>query len=207
MNTSSFFGKRIFPVLFMALITILCIAPVSALFLSTKERVQLNESLFLKRAVLYAAGIEIPETPSEVDGVFSSRIETVGKDPDHADYFKVLAESGVIDGYVLPVRGPGLWGTIEAVVGFDTELKTYTGVEFTDQNETPGLGGRITEDWFKEQFRGKEPPFDLVPEGTAEGNSEVDAITGATRTSNFVRQLMLKAADRIGQAVSAQGGE
>ena len=137
-----------------------------------------------------------------MDRVFRARIETVGKDPEHADYFKVLTPSEEIDGYVLPLSGPGLWGTIEAVIGFDAGLETYTGVEFTDQNETPGLGGRISEDWFKEQFRGKIPPFELVPEGTAEGESEVDAITGATRTSNFVRQLMLRAADRVKQVVN-----
>ena len=201
MNTTSFFGRRIFPVLFMALITILCIAPVSAIFLTTQERVELNESLFLKRAVLFAADITIPEGAEKIDDLFASRIETAGKDPEHADYFKVFGESGTLNGYVLPLQGPGLWGTIEAVVGFDAKMEAYTGVEFTDQNETPGLGGRITEEWFKEQFRGKQPPFELVPEGTASGNDEVDAITGATRTSNFVQKLMLKAADRVKQVV------
>lgn len=201
MNKSSFFGRRVFPILFMALITILCIAPVSAIFLTTKERVELNESLFLKRAILFAANIDIPEGPQEVEEVFTGRIETVGEDPVHADYFEVYDGSGNLDGYVLPVQGPGLWGTISAVVGFDRNLETYTGVEFTDQNETPGLGGRITENWFKEQFRGVQPPFELVPEGTADENNEIDAITGATRTSNFVRQIMLKAADRINQVV------
>lgn len=197
MNTNSFFGRRVFPILFMALITILCIAPVSAIFLSTKERVQLNESLFLKRAVLFAANIDVPEDPVKAEEVFTGRIETVGEDPEHADYFRVLAENGERDGYVLPIRGPGLWGTIEAVVGFEEDKETFTGVEFTEQNETPGLGGRISEEWFKEQFRGKEAPFELVPEGTADDKSEVDAITGATRTSTFVKELLNKAAVRI----------
>lgn len=202
MNKTSFFGRRVFPILFMALITVLCIAPVSAIFLSTKERVQLNESLFLKRAVLFAADIEIPGEAREVEETFTNRVDVAGDNPENAEYFTVLSESGEVTGYVLPVRGPGLWGTIEAVVGFEKDLETFTGVEFTDQNETPGLGGRITETWFKEQFRGKETPFELVPEGTAEGKGEVDAITGATRTSDFVRQLMFKAADRIKQVVS-----
>ncbi len=197
MNKGSFFGRRVFPVLFMALITILCIAPVSAIFLSTKERVELNESLFLKRAVLFAADIEVPEDPVEAEEVFTSRVETVGKDTEHADYFRVLTENGELDGYVLPIRGPGLWGTIEAVVGFDKDKETFTGVEFTEQNETPGLGGRITERWFKVQFRGKEAPFELVPEGTADDKNEIDAITGATRTSTFVKELLNKAAVQI----------
>ncbi len=203
MKKDTFFGKRLFPILFMALITMLCIAPVSALFLSTKERVQLNESLFLKTAVLFAANIDYPEdNPQEIDEIFSSRIETVGEDPEHADYFRVVDAEGELTGYVLPIAGPGLWGTIEAVVGFDRQGEDFTGVEFTDQNETPGLGGRITENWFKEQFRGKDVPFELVPEGTAEEKNEVDAITGATRTSNFVKDIMHRASELIRQKIS-----
>jgi Na+-transporting NADH:ubiquinone oxidoreductase subunit C len=198
MRKDTLFGKRIFPILFMFIVTVVCIAIVSGIFLSTEERVKLNESIFLKRAVLYAANIPVPETPEEIQEVWVGRIEPVPEEADEAEYFRVLDEGGNLTGYVIFSRGPGLWGEIEAVVGFQNDLDTLTGVEFTAQNETPGLGARITESWFKEQFRGKEGPFELVPEGTADEPDEIDAITGATRTSQYVRTLMNNAVENAG---------
>lgn len=195
MRKDTLFAKRIFPILFMFMSTVVCIAVVSGIFLSTEDRVKLNESIFLKRAVLYAADIPVPEEPQEIQQVYVSRIEPVPEDAEDPEYFRVLDEGGDISGYVIYSRGPGLWGEIEAVVGFEKGLQTLTGVEFTSQNETPGLGARITERWFKEQFRGKEGPFELVPEGTADEADEIDAITGATRTSQYVRTIMNNAVE------------
>ena len=195
MRKDTQFGKRIFPVLFMFLATVVCIAIVSGIFLSTEELVELNESIFLKRAVLYAADIPVPEGSEEIQEVWVDRIVPVPEDAEDPEYFRVLGEGGDLTGYVIFSRGPGLWGEIEAVIGFQNDLETFTGVEFTRQNETPGLGARITEAWFKEQFRGKQGPFELVPEGTADEQDEIDAITGATRTSQYVRTLMNNAVE------------
>jgi Na+-transporting NADH:ubiquinone oxidoreductase subunit C len=192
-----FFGKRIFPILFMLIITIVCIAIVSSIYLSTKDRVKRNESLFFKIAVLFAADIAVPEEPEEVENIYNSRIESVNGELENAEYFRILSPDGEFVGYVLPAEGPGLWGEIEAVIGFERDRETLTGVEFTKQNETPGLGARITEEWYREQFRGKRGPFVLTPEGTAEGVNEIDAITGASRTSDFVQQIMNRAAQRV----------
>jgi len=106
-------------------------------------------------------------------------------------------EANEISGYVVFAGGPGLWGEIEAVIGFTETRDKLTGVEFIKQNETPGLGARIAEEWFKEQFRGKMGPFVLVPESTAEGEKELDAITGATRTSNFVLEIINQSLEDI----------
>ena len=53
------YKERIYPVLFMAIITIVFIAMVSGIYLATRDLVILNESLYLKRAVLFAAGVAI----------------------------------------------------------------------------------------------------------------------------------------------------
>jgi Na+-transporting NADH:ubiquinone oxidoreductase subunit C len=93
-----------------------------------------------------------------------------------------------------------LWGEIESVVGVEKDLKTLTGIEFIEQNETPGLGGRITEGWFKEQFRGKRWPLEVVPEGEPAGDQEFQAITGATNTTNGVKGILN---DRLSKAERA----
>ena len=183
-----FFKERIYPIFFMAIITVVFISVVSWFYLSTEDLVVLNETLFLKRAVLYAAGIEAPEDGYELEELYQSRVrESEGSE---LPWYRILDEQGQPQGLVLFTIGAGLWGEINAVLGFDPAGQTMTGLEFTRQNETPGLGARITEDWFKEQFRGKKGPFIMVPEGTAAAANELDAITGATRTSQAVLSII-----------------
>ena len=79
------------------------------------------------------------------------------------------------------------------MIGFEDDLKTISGVSIVSQNETPGLGARIEEPWFTAQFAGKQGPFTIVEEGTADTPSEVDAITGATRTSESFRNIVNRA--------------
>ena len=54
-----------------------------------------------------------------------------------------------------------------------------------NQEETPGLGDRITEPAFLDQFRAKifAPDLKLMPEGQSQAKNEIDAITGATMSS------------------------
>ena len=76
------------------------------------------------------------------------------------------------------------------MVGFEENMSKLSGVAIVSQNETPGLGARIEEPWFTAQFAGKQGPFRLVEEGTAAAPDEIDAITGATRTSESFRNIM-----------------
>ena len=189
------FRERIFPVLFMLLLTVVFIGVVSAIYLSTRDLVMLNESLFLKKALLYAADIPIPETSAETEALYTARIREVTGQDGTTGYYEILTGDGSIAGYALITSGPGLWGEIQAVLAFEKDLETLKGLEFTRQNETPGLGARISEAWFKEQFRGKKGPFVLVPEGEAAAVNEIDAITGATRTSAAVRGILNSAVE------------
>ncbi|GAN33902.1 MAG: FMN-binding protein [Candidatus Brocadia sp. AMX2] len=74
----------------------------------------------------------------------------------------------------------------------EPDLETLKGIEVLDHSETPGLGGRLTEDQFKKQFIGKKlRPRILVVKGRkAAGANEVDAITGATNTSKGIESFL-----------------
>ncbi len=207
MNKEGTFALRIYPVLFMVLLTVVFISAVSGLFLTTKERVEMNETLNLKRAVLYAAGIDYPaDDPDGVQEVYTQRVREVGEFEGRPEYFEIV-ENDTLTGYAAFVSGAGLWGEIVAVFGFERSLDEFTGVEFLEQNETPGLGARITEEWFKEQFRGKQGPFSLVDEGTADAPDELDAITGATRTSDAVLRIANRAFTEVRETVESKGQE
>lgn len=204
MKKDSFFATRIYPILFMVVLTVIFISGVSGIYLSTKEQVELNESVFQKRAVLYAADIEYPEDDLQaIQDIYNERVKERNVKDGQPSYFEVRLSSGET-GYVVFTSGAGLWGEIVALFGFGSNLKTLTGVEFVEQNETPGLGARITESWFKEQFRGKSGPFTLVEEGTATQPDELDAITGASRTSEAVLKIANSAFD---VALKKVGGE
>lgn len=86
---------------------------------------------------------------------------------------------------VIPMQGNGLWGPIWGYIAIAADGKTIVGVTFDHKSETPGLGGEITTEKFQHQFAGKQvmENGDLVP-------VEFDAITGATKTSNGVKEMI-----------------
>ena len=86
---------------------------------------------------------------------------------------------------VLPMKGNGLWGPIWGYLAIAPDGQTVVGAVFDHKSETPGLGGEITTEKFQRQFAGK--PF------LSNGRRvpvEVDAITGATKTSNGVKEMI-----------------
>ena len=81
---------------------------------------------------------------------------------------------------VIPMQGNGLWGPIWGYLAIAADGKTIVGVTFDHKSETPGLGGEITTEKFQSQFAGKPVRIPV----------EFDAITGATKTSNGVREMI-----------------
>jgi Na+-transporting NADH:ubiquinone oxidoreductase subunit C len=183
--------RSLFTIFFMFAITLLFITVLSLIYVLTRDTIRLNESLVVKRAVLYVAGLEVPQSGSEANALYQQRVKEVKNEDGEVQYYEILTPGGdEVQSYVVPVLGAGLWGEIESVVGVEKDLKTLTGIDFIRQNETPGLGGRITESWFKEQFRGKRWPLSVVPEGEPAGDQEFQAITGATNTTNGIRDIL-----------------
>lgn len=82
--------------------------------------------------------------------------------------------------------------TMSLFICVEPDLETLKGIEVLDHSETPGLGGRITEDQFKKQFTGKKlrPKISVIKEKKAESLNEVDAITGATNTSKGIESFL-----------------
>jgi Na+-transporting NADH:ubiquinone oxidoreductase subunit C len=175
----------------MLIVTFVFIAVLSLIYVLTRDMIELNETLDLHKAVLYAADIEVPETAKAVDELYRKRVREKADGQGDIQYFEVLDLGGQNTvSYAVITQGPGLWGEILAVVGVDKGLLTLTGIEFIQQTETPGLGARITEHWFKEQFRGKTGSFSTVPEGQPAGARQFQAITGASYTTAGVLEIV-----------------
>ena len=86
---------------------------------------------------------------------------------------------------VIPMEGKGLWGPISGYLAVASDGRTVLGANFDHESETPGLGGEITTEKFQGQFRGKQ----IRKEGRL-APIEFDAITGATKTSNGVKEMI-----------------
>ena len=96
---------------------------------------------------------------------------------------------------VVPCYGAGLWGPIWGYIGFNSDLKTISKAVFDHKSETPGLGAKITEEPFRSQFAGKqvgagETAFAVVKAGTPVDNNSVNAISGATITSQSMGRTL-----------------
>ncbi len=86
---------------------------------------------------------------------------------------------------VIPMQGNGLWGPIWGYLAIASDGKTVVGTTFGHKSETPGLGGEITTEKFQGQFAGKQ----IMNNGSVVP-IEFDAITGATKTSNGVKEMI-----------------
>jgi Na+-transporting NADH:ubiquinone oxidoreductase subunit C len=196
--SSEKFKTRIFPVLFMLIITLVFISVTTIIYTLTKDTIKLNETIRIKRAVLYSAEISTPEEPDKIEAIYVERVKEIKDEDGNIKYFEVYAEDleNVIASVVIKT-GAGLWGEITMAVAFDSGIESIKGVEVIDQNETPGLGGRISELWFKEQFRGKISPLTKVPEGEQAGRNQFQAVTGATYSTDAVMDIVNSTSDEI----------
>lgn len=108
--------------------------------------------------------------------------------------FKANTQDGQI-AYVLPVIGRGLWGGLWGYIAVNEEKNTVLGTYFYHEGETAGLGARIGDRDFQEQFIGKplkqgDKVLTVVKSGSAKDETEVDGVTGATLTSNGVAAMV-----------------
>ncbi len=101
--------------------------------------------------------------------------------------------------YVIPVYGMGLWGAISGYIAINDDKETVYGAYFNHESETAGLGANIKDDQsWQEQFQGKHlfagnnhASIALAVEKNVEDKqTQVNAVTGATLTSNGVTQML-----------------
>lgn len=100
---------------------------------------------------------------------------------------------------VYTVKGMGLWGGINGFIAVDADNNTIYGVYFNHEGETAGLGAEIKDNikW-QEKFKGKKIHKDgeagialgVKKDVSATDPNNVDAVTGATLTSNGVDQML-----------------
>ena len=164
-------------------------------------------------------------SPEEVAAIVAKRVkdDLVVTDPKTAKQFTVYrayAEDGSLVGYAFEVSGSGFWAPIRGLLSLNPARTRTLRAVFLDHRETPGLGGRITEEAFQlDQFDGLDvtPPEPGAPyvsmvrkrqkyktdTGTTRAWRSVEAITGATQTSRAVVRFVNEDIERFQRTMEA----
>lgn len=102
-------------------------------------------------------------------------------------------------GIAFKVTGSGFSGPIEIMVGYNPKEGNLTGIQILSMSETPGLGAKIKDPDFVDQFREKSVNDKFVPK------EDVRVITGATISPTAVTNAIKSALDKVTQIYPVGG--
>lgn len=171
----------------LMLITLIAGVLLGLVYEVTKEPIA-NEKQRAKEEA-YKAVFADADSFDEVD--IESAKEIIGEYDDdyNADIDEVMTakdSAGMLIGYVLTVTDhEGYGGDIQFAMGVRTD-GTLNGISFLSIGETAGLGMKATEDTFKDQFKDKKVSKFTYTKSGSTGDDEIDALSGATITTNAV---------------------
>lgn len=152
----------------------------------------------------FQAASKLPESNYEIPAD-----KDIAKIKRRAKYMPVyLVKSASGDGkytsIILPFYGQGLWSTMYGYLSLSLDGNTIEGVKYYSHGETPGLGAEIENPNFTSKWAGKKL-FDkngvlqfAVLKKVEKPQHQVDAISGATLTSNGVSDSIKYWADANG---------
>ena len=171
----------------------------------TQARRDVNEQAERERHILAVLGADIAAdtSPQTIHQLFLDGVK-----PCEAGEVMLYAYTGPDatgpEAFAVGVEGVGLWGPVEGFLALEPDVRTVRAVTFHKHEETPGLGGRIEEPEFRGQFRGKsivdaagKPGIRVVAPGSSSAPNEVDAITGATITSQRIEHMLNETIARV----------
>ncbi len=189
--------RFLYTVLFVSITAFAFVFLLSLTNQATIEQVELNQQIARERAILQALTIAPRDDDgnlidAEVPQVFDERVTA---DKENGRFVATIEGQTV---WAKEFAGSGLWGTITGVLAVSSDLSEIVGLEIVSDNETPGLGGRINEPWYTNQWEGERIPDDGAIALTAQSqegdedkdNGMVDGITGATRTSESMVRIV-----------------
>lgn len=192
-----------YPVIFMLVITIIFVGILAVFYRNSMAKIEANKvSEYNQLLVELLSGTLADSTGIDKAKLIKQRDETIEQyikplDGYSRKAFQLVYQDKPI-AYLFDIKGKGLWGSMAAMVATDTEFQSIIEYAVYAQMETPGLGSRITEPFFKEQFKGKAAitsgvpqSYTLVPEGQEElAPEQIRQVTGATITSNSVLKML-----------------
>lgn len=181
---------------FIILISIFFGVAISAVHFLTLPMMRKNEALHENRVIARAFMLEVENEGAEAYQAAINeniKIDTVQARDERMVIFthKKTGEIGFL------FDGMGFWEPISGVIVLDQGLENIVNMKILEQKETPGLGARIEEQWFTDQFKGLNVKWQAEQEKIVIGTTSspdksnvVDAITGASQTSIALMRML-----------------
>ena len=175
---------------FMIIICTVFGTGISSVHYATLDMLRKNEKLHKNRSICRVFNLSVAGASADA---FQKAID------DNIGYEQIAYQGRTWDVYKqkdtgnigFVFSGTGFWDRITGIMVLSPDLSKVMNIQFLDQKETPGLGARIEEGWFVDQFKGVpiawDQPVDkriiVGPAPNPNAKNRVDAITGATQTS------------------------
>lgn len=116
--------------------------------------------------------------------------------PNVASVYLVKDDSNKVTRVILPVHGSGLWDLMYGFLAVDSDGHTVKELIYYQQKETPGLGGEVQNPAWQAKWDGKqlyengEVAIQVKKNANPNNTHSVDALSGATLTSNGVQNTI-----------------
>lgn len=193
-------NSNLYTIIYSAIIVVVVAFLLAFVYQALRPQQLANEALAKKKQILYSLNIR---------GLNDKDAE--------ATYNKVVKSGKIVDGsemyicnidgktkYVFSMTGMGLWGGISGFVSVNDDKSTVYGAYFNHESETAGLGAEIKDNQkWQELFQGKKLFRSIgkneedrsaialsVQKKVTDPQTQVDAVTGATLTSNGVSDML-----------------
>jgi electron transport complex protein RnfG len=176
--------REIFKITFVLTITcIVCALSLSLVFSWAQGKIKLNEIKRIQDSFFKLEPQAKKIKKEEIEG------EVI---------YKIFDKNNKLLSYGFIAEGSGYQGTIKIVSVINLSLDRLKGIEVIESVETPGLGAKIGEDFFKKQFKNLLvlPKIELVKDVVKKEN-EVKAITAATVSSSAVVNILNKKIEKL----------
>ena len=189
------------PVVVLTSITIIAGLALSGVYANTKDTIEQQKLA----ANLASFQVVVPEaTAFKSDEAIDQAIADLGGEVYGSDFgrsyineaYVAQDDSGNTVGYVIrATSADGFDGEVSMAIGFNAD-GAINGIDFTELNETPGMGMRVADADFKDQFNGKSvSKFTLNKAGGSTEDDQIDTVTGASTTSGAVVNAVNAALD------------
>ena len=199
----------LYPIVFMLIMVIIFVGILAVMYRNSEGKIeeykrdvyQVQVLKLLSSKIAEATGIAAEDIVAAYPDSYESYVKAVEFDGLQRNAFSAVAGDSTL-AYCFEIAGKGLWGSMKALISTTTDIRTIVDFAIVEQMETPGLGARIEEDWFLDQFRNRS--FALSPEEEdvtvnyefiaetqePENDSQLKRVTGATITSDSVLRML-----------------
>ena len=172
-----------FPVIFLTLIVVVSVVALTLTNGITKDKIAIAK----KEAISETLATLFPE------------MEDFTLDEESGLYTPLTGGESL--GHAFMATATGYSGTIDILIGLEPDA-TLRGIKIISQQETPGLGAKITEPFFLDQFQGLSAEQVVL----AHNGGKIDAITGATISSSAVVNAVKEAILKKLETLNKEGG-